>query len=30
MFFFWNEFKTLRKETLKMYIIENMLSMNFN
>jgi hypothetical protein len=27
---FWNELKTLRGENFKMYIIEEMLSMNFN
>jgi hypothetical protein len=30
MFFFWNEFKYLRGKNFKMYIIEEMLIMNFN
>ncbi len=29
-FVFWNEFKTLRGKKFKMYIIEEMLNMNFN
>jgi len=30
MFFFWNEVTTLRGKNLRMYIIEEMLNMNFN